>query len=112
MVLYTTYTTLMGTARFIPFWRGFSLVMTIVWSYWTGDIFYTGVCFFTDAFLTDLSLVLPASQQDPTRGTINNRGFTSIKLISPLVITFVGYFIGSYPEEGQENAEWSRSLNR
>ena len=94
------YLTLIATAGFTTFWRRVTLLILTTLSFANPDSPMTGVCFFTGAFLADISLALENS--------ILPRTWTSS--VWTIIMAIFALFLGSCPEEGPEKAAWSSVL--
>jgi hypothetical protein len=107
----TLYTTLIATSNFTPSWRCAALIAMNTFCFYGADWFYTGFCFFTGALLADLSVVLEDRTLPlPPVRKHGRRGITA-KLGLPLILAAVAIYIGSYPEEYQDETAWSRYLH-
>src|SRR5271170_2392738 len=94
------YLTLIATSGFTTFWRRVTLLILTIFSFANPDAPMTGVCFFTGAFVADLSLAL---EHSPLPRTWTNT-------VWPIAMAIFALFLGSCPEEGPEKAGWSSIL--
>ena len=105
----TLYLTLMVTATFTPRWRFMTLLAMLVLSLHQPDLFYANVSYFSGAILADLSFLIP--QAAHTHARLHHSRFGLLKLAGPVILALLGCYLGSYPEEQEDQMKWSHKMH-
>jgi hypothetical protein len=72
------------------------------------DLFYANVSYFAGAMLAELSFVIPQGGQ--VHGPIYGR-MAVLRLVGPVVLAVLGCYLGSYPEEMEDQMSWSQKMH-
>lgn len=101
------YLTLIATATFTPFWRVVALVGMLMLGLHQPDLFYANVSYFAGAILAELSFIIPSGGQVHWR--LGRMGW--VRLVGPVGLAILGLYLGSYPEEMEDQMNWSQKMH-
>src|SRR5579859_1884660 len=101
------YLTLIATATFTPFWRCVALVAMMILGLHQPDLFYANVSYFVGAILAELSFIVPSGGQ--VAGRLGTTGW--VRLLGPVGLAILGLYLGSYPEEMEDQMNWSQKMH-
>src|SRR5205085_9162227 len=104
------YLTLIATATFTPFWRLMALFLMLSLSLHQSDLFFANVSYFAGGILAELSFMIPSGGQLQGRMVIH-KDHRLLRLLGPFLLTVLGCYLGSYPEENEDQMDWSKDMH-
>jgi len=104
------YFTLIATATFTPFWRLAALFLMLSLSLHQSDMFFANVSYFAGAILAELSFMIPSGGQLQGR-MVFHKDRRLLTLVGPVLLAVLGCYLGSYPEENEDQMNWSKDMH-